>query len=215
MPKDPRHPQQVQGTSAARKANYTGARPNDDSKLLDTPGQALNRLRRAVKRDSKGGLRHLDGRIQRDIATLYRKPLEDWDAQELAFGRPRDENGQFTGRMPTWITPIVQAEAKRRLLNNTFGKMAEHIELAVQVVYDLMTSQEIDEKGRPLVDARTKLAAAQFVLEHFIGKPKIFVEAEVNDFTKSAIAAAIVLDDGGSQDHFVVEGQVVEEDNDA
>jgi hypothetical protein len=157
-------------------------------------------------------VKHLDDRIKRDLEILYKKPIDDWDLEELARGRPRSADGKFTGGAPKWITPLIQAEAKRRLLDNTFGQLAGYIGTAVKVVADLMESDEIDEKGRPIVDARTKLAAAQFVLEHFIGKPRLIVEAEVNDITRSAIASAIVLDDGEGQDHFVLEGDIVEDE---
>jgi hypothetical protein len=160
-----------------------------------------------------GGLKNPDGRIRRDIAMLYKKDIEDWDVEELARGRPRSADGTFKGGgHPKWLTPVVVAEAKRRLLQQTYGKLAVHLDTAVKTVYDLMVSDEIDEKGRPIVDARTKLAAAQFIIEHFLGKPTQFVEAEVNDITKSAIAAAIVLDDGDGQDHFVLEGELVDDE---
>lgn len=202
-------------TRKAKKANYVGGRPKDETKLSDNPAQVRNRLRRAMKGT------YPDGRVKRDIEILYRKPLEKWDLEELAHGRVRGADGTFVGRAPSWITPVMQAEAKRRLLTATFGKMAKHIDTAVQVVANLMTSEEIDDKGRPIVDARTKLAAAAFVLEHFLGKPTVFVEAEINDMTKSAIASAIVLDDGEPEDHFILEGSFEEledmeenEDND-
>lgn len=214
MPKDPRSVQQVQGTRAARAANYTGGRPKDETKLSVKPSQARNRLRRAMqKAEQKGGLKHIDGRVQRDVEMLYKKPIDEWDIEELAHGRPRSRDGKFTGQAPKWITPLIVAEAKRRLLNQTFGSMAAHIPQAIKVIGELMTSDEVDDKGRPIVDARTKFAAAQFTLEHYLGKPTIFVQAEVADFTRSAIASAIVLDDGESEDHFILEGEYTEEED--
>jgi hypothetical protein len=84
--------------------------------------------------------------------------------------------------------------------------------VAIKTVAKLMTSEEVDEKGKPIVDARTQLAASVFVIEHIIGKPTAIVELTADDFTRQAIAAAIVLDDGKPEDHFVVNGEVVEED---
>lgn len=185
----------------AQKANYVGGRPKDESKLSQDPAQIRVRLRRAAKGDKKR-----DGRMKRDMEMLYRKPIEEWDLEELARGRPRAKDGTFKGRPPSWINPQVQAEAKRRLLEETFGKMAGHIDLAVRTIKDLMTSEEVDENGKPIVDARTKLAAATFTIEHILGKPKAVIEVGADDFTKAVIAQAIVLDDGLPQGHLELEG---------
>jgi hypothetical protein len=186
---------------AAKKANYTGGRPKDESNLSQRPGQIRVRLRRAKKSHAK-----VDGRVDRDIEMLYKKAIEDWDVEELARGRPRSKDGSFRGVKPSWVTAAVQTEARKRLLDETFGKMAGHIDQAIKTVAELMVSEEVDDKGKPIVDARTKLTAATFILEHFIGKPTAVVAVEANDFTKQAIAAAIVLDDGRPEDHFILEG---------
>lgn len=154
--------------------------------------------------------------MARDIEMLYRKPIEDWDIEELSRGRPRNSEGNFRGRVPTWITPAIQQEAKKRLLDEALGSLAGHIGKAVKAIGELIESDEVDDNGKPIVDARTKFAASQFVIEHFIGKPKAIVEVQADDFTKGAIAAAIVLDDGQDQSHLVLEGdfEVLEGDED-
>lgn len=199
--------QQVTGTPAARKANYTGGRPKDESKLSQEPHQIRNRLRRAAK-----GNKQRDGRMERDIEMLYKKPIDEWDLEELAHGRPRNDRGNFSGRPPGWVTPAIQKEAKKRLLDETYGELAGHVHVAIKTVAGLMTSEELDEKGKPIVDARTRLAASMFVIENIIGKPKAIVELQADDFTRQAIAAAIVLDDGLDQSHLVVEGEIVYEE---
>jgi hypothetical protein len=143
---------------------------------------------------------------------LYHKPISEWDMEELARGRPRNAQGSFIGRAPTWITPAIQKEAKRRLLDETFGNLAGHVDTAIKAIVQLIESEELDDKGRPIVDARTKLAAAMFVVENIIGKPKAIVEMQADDFTRQAIAAAIILDDGQEQDHFVLEGEFTEDE---
>jgi hypothetical protein len=202
-------------TPAAKKANYTGARPKDESTLSTEPRQVRNRLRRAAKSER---LPHQDAQIKRDIEILYRKPVHDWDLEELARGRPRNSAGTFGGKTPVWITVAVQQEARKRLLDETFGRMSGQIDLAIKTVVKLMTSTEVDDKGKPIVDARTQLAAAMFVLEHFIGKPKAFIEVSNNDDgVRSALVPAIILDDGRPQGHLAVappktvEGEIVED----
>lgn len=195
-------------TPAAKKANYVGGRPKDESKLSTKPAQVRIRLRRAAKNNL---LR--DGRIARDMEMLYQKPIDEWDLEELAHGRPRSKDGSFRGKTPSWCTSAVQQEAKKRLLNTAFGTLAGHIDIAVKAIADLINSTEVDDNGKPIVDARTKLAASIFVIENIIGKPKAVVEVQANEFTKQAIAAAIVLDDGMPEDHFILDGEVVEDED--
>lgn len=146
--------------------------------------------------------------------------LEEWDMEELARGRPREPDGTFrnTGKTPRWLTPAIAVEARRRLIEKTYGGMAKHLPAAIKVMYELMTSEEIDYNGKPVVDSRTKFAAAAFIIEHFVGKPRMFVELEEKKpEINKAIAAAIVLDDGRPQGHLndrdkVFEGEVVEDE---
>lgn len=181
---------------------YVGGRPKDESKLSRDPKQIRNRLRRAGRT------------LERDMEMLYNKPMDEWDLEELARGRPRNKSGNFMGRVPGWCTPAIQREAKRRLMDVTYGSLAKYAQHAVKVIYDLMMSEEVDEKGRPLVDARTRLACAQFIVENIVGKPKAVIEVEAADMTRQLLASAIVLDDGKPQGHLqILEGEVVEDDD--
>lgn len=182
-------------------------RAKDPSKLSRKPHQIRNRLRRS------------GGRIEEDmrmyLEVVYQKPIEKWDLEELARGRPRDKNGEFRGRTPSWVSAAIQKEARRRLVNHAFGSLTTHVDFAVQTVINLIKSDEVDERGRPLVDAKTKLQACMFIIEHVIGKPKATIEL-TQDQKQSAIAAAIILDDGEEQDEPVVlEGEWQEDDEDA
>jgi hypothetical protein len=182
-----------------------GSRPNDRESLSKNPAQIRRRMRRGGDKLSK------DVEIYAKVA--WNKPLEDWDFEELARGRPRDKNGGFAGRTPEWIRQTVAKESKKRLIDKTYGLLATHVDTAVQVMGNLLISEEVDDKGRPLVDAKTKYAAAAFIIEHFIGKPNALVTVDVEgDEVKQALAAAIVLDDGKPQD--VLEGEWEEVDDD-
>lgn len=181
-------------------------RPNDDSKLSMKPSQIRNRMRRKHAKFSQ----ELDLYVDK----VYQKPLDEWDVEELAHGRPRDKSGGFRGKTPVWITAAVQQEAKRRLLDHTFGSMAAYVDSAIDTVHTLMTSDEIDDNGKPIVDARVKLAAATFIIEHVVGKPKAVVEVG-EDTTRQALALAIVLDDGMPQGHLTIEGEFEEMEDQA
>lgn len=140
------------------------------------------------------------------------KRIEDWTLEELARGRPYVDGKPMLGPTPKWMSPQVQMEVKRRLLDEIYGMLGEHLHLSVKVMADLLKSEELDDKGRPIVDPKTKFAAASFIIEHFTGKPKALVDIKVETAPQNAIAAAIVLDDGQPQDNMVVDGEIVEDE---
>lgn len=192
---------------------YIGARPKDPSGLSKDPAQIRRRLRRAVKRAKRLG----DDTDLRYDLEQYRqatgfKPVEEWDLEELAHGKPRNSKGGFQGRQPTWITPDVAREAKKRLYEHAFGRLGANVDLAVQTLVNLIKSEETDEKGKKIVDARTKLDAVKFIIEHVIGKPTSTLQVDATDEARTMFAAAIVLDDGKPQGHLVIEGDVVDDD---
>lgn len=185
-------------------------RATDPSKLSTNPKQIRTRLRRRAA--------NLAQDVELYAKYGYKKPVHEWDLEELARGRVRDKNGKFTGRGPSWITPEIMKEAKRRLLAETYGKLAGHIDQAVITMGKLLVSEETDDNGKPLVDAKTKFAAAAFIIEHTIGKPKAVIEIDATEETKSVLASAIILDDGQPQDvidaEFTVDGEEEEYDDD-
>lgn len=184
-------------------------RPHDASKLSTNPAQIRRRLRRGK------------GKFEEDLALYAKhngrwKPIEEWDLQELAHGKPRSKNGDFRGRKPKWITDEVAHEAKRRLMDETFTQIAEHMTVALRCIVNLIKNEDVDDNGRPVVDSATKLKASIFIIEHILGKPKAVVEIEAADFTRKMLASAIVLDDGQPQDMPVIlEGSIIEKDDDA
>jgi len=178
--------------------------PKDRSGLSRKPSQIRNRIRRNHDMTDEDIHTYLE---------VIGKPIDQWDFEELARGRPRNVRGNFAGTTPEWITPHVVAEAKRRLLLGASAGMAKHLDAALKMIGSLMENTDTDDFGRPVVDAKTKLAAAQFVIEHTLGKPQAVVQITGDDQVKQALAAAIVLDDGLPQDApSVIEGQVVEEE---
>lgn len=192
--------------AARRKSNYTGGRPKDPSKLSTNPAQIRQRLRRGVNRDE-------DMRLYAEVSPHF-KHVEDWDLEELAHGKPRNKNGNFGGRAPGWITPEVIREARKRLVDYTNGLLGAEVEFAVQTMIKLVKDNSFDEKGRPVVDARTKLDACKFIIEHVKGKATALVELDAKDNVRAMLAAAIVLDDGAPQDEPVIlEGEFTEDDD--
>jgi hypothetical protein len=172
--------------------------PKDRTKLSKNPAQIRRRLRRAGE--------HLERDVDMYSEATGFKPVVDWDLDELARGKPRAVDGSFRGGVPVWVTPLITREAKRRLLDESFGKLAGHVDLACTVIAKLLTDKSVDDHGKPIVDARTKFAAAQFVIEHVIGKPKAVVEIDGSDRVAQFLASALVLE-SGQPAHPVIDGQ--------
>jgi hypothetical protein len=182
-------------------------RPRDESKLSTDPAQMRRRLRRKHS--------YFEKDLEKYIAAGNFKAVEDWDLEELAHGKPRNKAGTFSGRVPVWITPDVTREIKKRLVSETFADLTAHAGKAIKVVEKLLDNDEVDEKGRPVVDAATKLKAAQFVLENILGKPTAVIEISDNETVRQAIAAAIMLDDGRPQDEpIILDGTFTEDEED-
>lgn len=187
---------------------YVGGRAKDPDKLSKRPAQIRNRLRRKHKT------------FQQDLEIYQKvtgwKPVEEWDLEELARGRPRNPNtGRFHGKPPSWLTTDIIVEAKKRLMDEAFGSLSSHLHAAIETVKKLMLSEEVDDNGKPIVDAATKLKAAMFIIENIIGKPKAVVEIAAVDLTKQILAKAILLDDGQPQDEqIILEGEFEEVDDD-
>lgn len=189
---------------------YVGGRPKDPDKLSTNPAQIRRRLRRGKN-------------LEQDLELYAQyhhsfKPVAEWDLEELAHGKPRNRKGDFRGKPPMWVTDAIIKEARRRLVDHTNAMIGSQVQFAVQTMIKLIKNEEIDDKGRPVVDAGTKMKACMFIIEHVKGKAKEIVEIDATDMTKKMIAAAIVLDDGQPQDEpIVLEGdfeELEEEDDD-
>ena len=161
-------------------------------------------------------MRKKTGRLQEDVDMYLRvtgKPVDEWDMEELARGKPRNAAGNFSGRNPPWLSVTVQQEARRRLMSHAFGSLAGELDQAIKVVHDILTSTAVDDDGRPVVDAKTKLQAAMWIYDHVLGKPKAHVELEGDSVVKQALASALVLDDGAPA-HPVIDGQFRDDEED-
>lgn len=117
---------------------------------------------------------------EQELEYLYRKPVSEWDLEELAKGRPRNAKGTFSGPAPKWINAAVHEEAMERYTAAVKSEMNATTVDALGVLKHLINNDEVDEKGKPIVPASTKLDAAKFLLEHVVGKPKQRIEADVS-----------------------------------
>jgi hypothetical protein len=165
-------------------------RQRDPKTMSHDPAQMRRRIRR------KAG--YADREIEHYLETVYEKPIDQWDWEELARGRPRSKRGDFSGYSAKWLTPLVVKEARRRLVEGIYGDLGTSAQFAVQTLQRLVSDGEVDD--------RVALEAAKYILDHILGKPKALVEIDASDNVRQFLANAIVLDDGRPQ-HQVIEGQ--------
>jgi hypothetical protein len=132
------------------------------------------------------------GKIHKEEMEKLYKPLEEWDEEELARGRPKASDGTFRGSSPQWITREIHEAAMTRFKGIIEGKMRGETVEAMKLIHKVLTDEEVDEKGRPLVSAGTKLDAAKFLIEHAVGKPTQRVETDISVRLQGLLAVATV-----------------------
>lgn len=183
-----------------------GARVSDD-KLSARPAAARRRLRQKTEK--------LTNEILRDIEVVYQKPVREWDWEELSKGCPRDPiDGSFPKGKPQWITPAITAEVQRRMREYTEQELMTHALDAIGTLKDLIHNDELDDFGKPVVSATVKLNAATYIINHVIGTPKPRVDTGPGDQLAGFLADVLVNPDGEPSHGMIIEGSVVEEDDD-
>lgn len=156
-------------------------------------------------------------KVQRRDAALKElyKPIEEWDNEELARGRPRDHEGKFRGRPPGWVSRSIHEEAVRRFTEVSQSDMRALVPTAIATVRILLYNDEVDEKGKLVVPPSVKLQAAQWVVEHLVGKPTQRIEQDISVRLQGILATALVQP---GQDGMIpaidVESWVQDEDED-
>lgn len=147
-------------------------RPRTAEGKLLTPKQIRARARRKMKRH--------DVMTDQEMDYLYNKPIDDWDLDELAHGRPKNEKGHFKGPAPKWVNAVVHEEAMTRYTAAVKTSMKSTTVDALEVLKMIINDENVDDKGKPWVPASTKLDAAKFLLEHVVGKPTQRIEQDVS-----------------------------------
>jgi hypothetical protein len=189
MPRDPdlaREPTEAQKRKMARPLvlDFTdvplpSARYPKNRELKMTPRQIRARARR------KGKMSKLE------YETLY-KPVEEWDEEELARGRPRNKAGDFRGPAPQWLTREVYEAALTRFKQIVQMEVRAEGQVAMGVIRNIMNDETLDTRGRYRTNPSTRLAAAQLMLEHIIGKPVQHVEQDISVRLQAVLANATV-----------------------
>lgn len=132
-----------------------------------------------------------------ELAQLYDgRPIEEWDAEELARGRPRAKDGTFKGRTPGFIDRNVHEQIVKRFEDVIKNDMNVHAVGALTVLGQILNDNEVDEKGKLRTPAGTKLDAAKFLIEHVIGKPKQRQEVDISVKLQSILGSSMVNPNG-------------------
>lgn len=148
-----------------------------------TPKQIRARARR------NGGMENLS---EKEKAAMLKKPMEEWDLEELAKGRPKDKNGNFTGRAPTWVTREMHEKSIELFKEMIRTDMRSHTVVAMTTLKNMLEDEETDERGKPHVPAGTKADIAKFLIEHLIGKPTQPIQADINLKLQGILGAVLV-----------------------
>lgn len=137
--------------------------------------------------------------VNEELELLYMKPVDQWDSEELARGRPRAKDGTFKGKAPPYIDRAVHEAIVKRFEQVVRTEMNQHTVEALAVVGMILEDDRTDERGKPVVAAGTKLDAAKFLIEHVIGKPKQRVESDISVRLQGLLASVMVNpgDQGG------------------
>ena len=130
--------------------------------------------------------------ISRQEFEIMYRPLEEWDLEELSRGRPRDKLGRFSGKPPAWMT--------RELFEGAMEKFEEQMRMqlhaeaipAMDAIRYVIRNDDVDAKGKPVVSANVKLAAAQFVMEHLLGKPQQRIQQDISVKLQGILGSVMV-----------------------
>lgn len=176
-------PQMVDFSDTDSNLTADGRRLNGKGQLM-TSKQVRSRARRAL---AKG--KRLDDET---FEAWAGKPIEEWDLEELARGRPRDARGGFRGKPTRYMPRAVHERIAERFKMLVRDQMNQNATVALGVIQRLLISDEVDEKGKPLVSAAVKLDASKWLVEHVIGKPTQPTQQDISVKLQGILGAVMV-----------------------
>jgi hypothetical protein len=167
----------------SRPGRIIDERDNSENGHVMTPKQVRARARRTMSKGKKIP--------DADAAVLW-KPIEDWDMEELARGRPRAADGSFRGRKPQYVTREMHETAMENFKSMVRSEMNGTTVDALVVLTGLLNNDEIDAKGKPVVAAATKADIAKWLVEHVLGKAVQPTTTDISAKLQLILGAAMV-----------------------
>lgn len=152
--------------------------------LVMTPKQIRRRAMRKLKSNPR---MRLDEAYE---GTL--KPLAEWDLEELARGRPRNERGTFEGAAPAYVSRQITEEALERFKKVIREEMNSHTIIGLKTLAMVLDDDRVDHKGKPFVSANVKVDVAKFFLDHVVGKPVQPTTSEISVKLQGILGAVLV-----------------------
>jgi hypothetical protein len=187
----PATPHVIDFAAAARQPDPTrpgriiDERDSNEDGYVMTPKRVRARARRALKKGKK--IRPEDA-----AAIPSFKPIEEWDMEELARGRPRAADGSFRGAKPAYVTRELHEKAMENFKSMVRAQMNGSTVDALMVLTALLNNEEIDAKGRPEVPWSTKADVAKWMVEHVLGKAVQPTTSDISAKLQLILGAAMV-----------------------
>jgi hypothetical protein len=186
--------------ASSRVVDFTeaGRGPEGDDRTMNAKGRLMTgkQIRSRARRTISKGKKLND----EDFEAWSGKPIDEWDLEELARGRPRDAGGGFRGRPPKYMPRAVHERIAERFKLLIRDQMNMNAVSAIGVISNLLNEDGLDDKGKPIVPAGTKLDAAKWLVEHVIGKPVQPTQADVS-VKLQGILGAVMVQPQLDQDH--------------
>lgn len=167
--------------------NHDALKPRTASGRLASPDRVKGRMKTLIKRIEK-----------EEYDVLYR-PVEEWDMEELARGRPKNAVGSFAGRAPAFVTRAVHEAAMKRFEEIVRSDMNTHTIKALSTLNLLLSSDEVDDNGKPIVPPSTKADISKFLIEHIVGKPTQRVQSDISVKLQGILGTVMVTPDMQNQ----------------
>ena len=85
---------------------------------------------------------------------------------------------------------------------------------ALRLIHTEMMNKGVGDDGKPLVPASVRVDAAKYLVDQFIGKAKVSVDVHEDNSLLDLMGGLLVNPDGVLSHHIVVDGGVVDTDDD-
>lgn len=160
---------------------------NPPTKRVGQPIRSMNPKQIRVR------ARRAQSMLEADLEELYKhRPMETWDAEELARGRPRDKAGGWRGPKPEFVNRQFHEKIVKRFAEVVKMDMREQTVEALVVMKKVMMDDRVDARGRPITPSSTKLDAAKFLIEHVVGKPTQRTETDISIKLQAILGTAML-----------------------
>lgn len=163
-------------------------------KVKSKKGKKVRTAEEKAEKQARARARRNVREREKSLALLY-KPVDQWDDEELARGRPRAADGTFRGATPEWVNRAVHEEALKRFTEVSRGEQQATVPLALSTIRTILTNEDLDDRGKPVVPWGVKADVAKWSIEHLLGKPTQRHEMDISVKLQGILATVMVQAD--------------------